>query len=66
MVEPTTLQTPNTNAPLDFASFIAARVSAVSPDWEIAITTSFSVITGFLYLNSDAYSTSTGILANSS
>ena len=32
MEEPTTLQTPNTNAPFSFASFIAASVSAVSPD----------------------------------
>ena len=64
--DPTTLQIPNTKAPLFFASFIAARVSAVSPDCEIAITTSLFPITGFLYLNSDAYSTSTGILAKSS
>ena len=41
-------------------------VSAVSPDCEIAITMSFSEMIGFLYLNSEAYSTSTGILANSS
>ena len=40
--EPTTLQTPKTNAPFDFANLIAAKVSAVSPDCEIAITTSFS------------------------
>ena len=51
---------------LSLANFIAAKVSAVSPDWEIAITTSFSLIIGFLYLNSEAYSTSTGILAISS
>jgi hypothetical protein len=36
--EPTTLHTPYTKAPLDFANFIAASVSAVSPDCEIAIT----------------------------
>ena len=60
--DPTTLQTPKTNAPFFLASFIAAKVSAVSPDWEIAITMSLSLMTGFLYLNSDAYSTSTGIL----
>ena len=64
--DPTTLQTPKTKAPFDFASFIAAKVSAVSPDCEIAIITSFEVIIGFLYLNSDAYSTSTGIRALSS
>ena len=45
---------------------MAAKVSAVSPDWDIAITISLEVIIGFLYLNSDAYSTSTGILVNSS
>ena len=44
---------------------MAAKVSAVSPDWDIAITISLEVIIGFLYLNSDAYSTSTGILVNS-
>ena len=66
IVDPTTLQTPNTKAPFDFASLIAANVSAVSPDCEMAMTTSVSLITGFLYLNSDAYSTSTGILAKSS
>ena len=66
IVDPTTLHTPKTKAPLDFANLIAASVSAVSPDCDIAITTSFSVITGLRYLNSDAYSTSTGILAKSS
>ena len=64
--EPTTLQTPKTKAPFSLANFIAAKVSAVSPDCEIAITTSLLEIIGFLYLNSEAYSTSTGILANSS
>ena len=48
------------------AIFIAASVSAVSPDCEIGIMISPLLITGFLYLNSDAYSTSTGILSNSS
>ncbi len=66
MDEPTTLQTPKMIAPFDFANSIAARVSAVSPDCEIAITTSPSRMMGFLYLNSDAYSTSTGIRQNSS
>ena len=47
--DPTTLHTPKTKAPLDFASLIAANVSAVSPDCEIAITISFGVIIGFLY-----------------
>ena len=41
-------------------------MSAVSPDCEIASTMSLELIIGFLYLNSDAYSTSTGILAKSS
>jgi len=66
MDDPTTLQTPNTKAPLDFANFTAASVSAVSPDCEIAITISFLFMIGFLYLNSEAYSTSTGIRAKSS
>ena len=56
MDEPTTLQTPKTNAPFSLASLIAASVSAVSPDWEMAIITSLFVIIGFLYLNSEAYS----------
>ena len=49
-----------------FASSIAAKVSAVSPDCDIAIITSSLLIIGFLYLNSEAYSTSTGILVKSS
>src|SRR3989338_9188106 len=49
-----------------FASLIAANVSAVSPDWEIAMTRVFLLIIGCLYLNSEAYSTSTGIFASSS
>jgi hypothetical protein len=36
-----------------FANLIAAIVSAVSPDCDIAITTSLLFIIGFLYLNSD-------------
>jgi hypothetical protein len=42
MDDPTTLQTPMMVAPFDFASSMAARVSAVSPDCEMAITTSSS------------------------
>src|SRR3954470_20781400 len=64
--EPTTLQTPKMIAPFDLASSIAASVSAVSPDCDMAITTSPSRITGFLYRNSEAYSTSTGTRQNSS
>ena len=66
ILDPTTLQTPKTCAPASFAVFIAASVSAVSPLWEIAMTTSSGRIMGFRYLNSDAYSTSTGIRVNSS
>ena len=66
MDEPTTLQIPNTHAPAFFAILIAASVSAVSPDWDIAITISSGLIIGLRYLNSEAYSTSTGILAKSS
>ena len=61
MLEPTTLQIPYTNAPFLFATSIAASVSAVSPLCDIAMTTSFSVTTGFEYLNSLAYSTVTGM-----
>jgi hypothetical protein len=46
--EPTTLQIPKIIAPLDFANYLAANVSAVSPDWEIAIMTSPSFMIGFL------------------
>ena len=45
--DPTTLQIPKTNAPFDFANLIAASVSAVSPDCEIAITTSLLLLLGF-------------------
>jgi len=66
MVLPTTFVIPRTLIPFAFASRIAARVSAVSPDWLIVITRSPFFRTGFLYLNSLAYSTSTGIRAYSS
>src|SRR5690606_15068562 len=62
--EPTTLQSRNTKAPFSFASLIAAKVSAVSPDCGMEITTSSALMIGFLYRNSEAYSTSTGIRAN--
>ena len=64
--DPTTLQIPYKKAPFSLAIFIAASVSAVSPDCDIGITMSPLLIIGFLYLNSEAYSTSTGILSNSS
>lgn len=50
---------------IPFATSIAASVSAVSPLCDIAMTTSFSVTTGFEYLNSLAYSTVTGMRQNS-
>ncbi|MPN50000.1 hypothetical protein SDC9_197625 [bioreactor metagenome] len=47
MEEPTALTIPKIKAPLSLARLIAAKVSAVSPDWEMAITTSWASITGF-------------------
>ena len=61
-----TLHIDITLAPFLFASFTAARVSAVSPDWDMAITSVFLSARGFLYLNSEPRSTSVGILQNSS
>ena len=66
IVLPTTLQIPNVNAPASFDFFIAANVSAVSPDWLTAIKIVFASIIALRYLNSDAYSTCTGTLAYSS
>ena len=43
--------------------FIASLVSAVSPDCDISMTRSFLPIIGSLYLNSDAISTVTLVLA---
>ncbi len=57
---------PMVRAPRALASLSAASVSAVSPDWLIAITRVPSWRTGFRYRNSEAYSTSTGIPASSS
>ena len=59
---PTPFTMPYTKAPCDLACCMAARVSAVSPDCEMATTTSSGSMTGSLYLNSLAYATSTGIL----
>jgi hypothetical protein len=53
-------------APRRLASRIAASVSAVSPDCEITMQSVFAVTMGFLYRNSDAYSTSTGMRHSSS
>ena len=52
--------------PCFLASSSPAKVSRVSPDCEINITTSPSVFSNFLYLYSEAISTLTLILANSS
>ena len=46
MLEPMAFTTPYMKAPLFFASSTAARVSAVSPLWDIAMTTSSGVTTG--------------------
>ena len=61
---PTTLVTANTLAPFACPSLKTAKVSAVSPDWLNTIIKVLSVITASLYLNSEAISTSTGILTN--
>ena len=53
-------------APISFALRIADNVSAVSPDWLIAITTEFELRWLFLYLNSEAYSTLTGFFKTDS
>ena len=66
MLLPSALTIPSFWLPFDPASLIAARVSAVSPDCVIAITRSPQSMIGSVYLNSDAISTSTGILANRS
>ena len=58
-----TLQSAITGEPESLASFTAASVSAVSPDWLIAITKVFGEIIGARYLNSDAISTSVGVFA---
>ena len=54
----------NTLAPFLLASRSASSVSAVSPDWLIAMKSVFSSTKGSLYLNSEATSTSTGIFTN--
>ena len=59
---PITFDIASVFAPFDFASFNAAIVSAVSPDWLIYIASVLSFTIGSLYLNSEAISTSTGIL----
>ena len=61
-----TFTIPMVRQPRRRASRSAARVSAVSPDWLIPSTRVSGVRTAFRYLNSDAYSTVTGIRASSS
>ena len=63
MLEPLTFTIARVSADSFFESSRAALVSAVSPDWEMRITKSSSVIRGSLYLNSEAISTMTGTLA---
>ena len=48
IVLPTTLQIPSVIAPSSFAFLIAANVSAVSPDWLIAIIIVLLSIIAFL------------------
>ena len=57
---------PKVNAPTFLALLIAAKVSAVSPDWLIAISKLLLFIVFSLYLNSEAYSTLTGLFRISS
>ena len=61
MVLPTTLTKPRVSTFCRFASRTAASVSAVSPLCDMTITTSSSKRIGSRYLNSLAYSTSTGV-----
>ena len=63
MLLPTAFTTPKIKAPFALALSNATKVSAVSPLCEMAIITSPACITGFRYLNSEAYSTSTGMRA---
>jgi hypothetical protein len=66
MAEPSTLQMAKARAPRFFASFTAASVSAVSPDWEMASTSVLWPTTGSRWRNSLASSTSTGSRASCS
>ena len=58
---PTTLTMDSTRAPRRLASRMAARVSAVSPDWLMTMARVFASTMGSRYRNSDATSTSTGM-----
>ena len=59
---PITLEIARVVAPHFLANLSAPMVSAVSPDWLINIASVCESTNGFLYLNSEAISTSTGIL----
>ena len=61
MEEPTTLTMERVLAPRRLASFMASRVSRVSPDWLMTMTRVFSSTMGLQYRNSDASTTSTGM-----
>ena len=62
--EPLTLTNASVSAPFFLEIRRASLVSAVSPDWEINITRSPLPTIGSLYLNSDAISTVTLVLAS--
>ena len=59
-LEPTTLQTARVLDPRALASSSAPSVSAVSPDWEMAMVRVAPSTTGARYRNSEPMSTSTG------
>ena len=63
-LEPGTLTMEDVFTPISFAYLSAARVSAVSPDWEMSMSTVFFATAGMRYLNSLAVSTLTGIRAS--
>jgi hypothetical protein len=66
MVAPRTLQTESTRAPRSRPSRSAARVSAVSPDWETGTSSERFDRIGWRYRNSLARSTSAGMPASCS
>ena len=66
MEEPTTFTTANVGTPMALAARRAAKLSAVSPDWEMTITRDPGPSSRFRYRNSLASSTRTGTSAMSS
>jgi len=66
MAEPTTLQMEKARAPRALATLTAARVSAVSPDCEMASVITLGPTRGSRLRNSLASSTSTGRRASCS